>query len=1229
MKIDFLKPLSDFQYSINLEYDLFDNDKVKGFLPTNGSLVIIEDILLSAMTKSSRRARLLTGSYGKGKSHMTLALLALLENRDQKLFDNMLKKAKSFNLDLYNNIKQYLESGKKLFPVVVRTTTTTNDLRANLLNSLQVALDSYNFKDLMPETFFNVAVASIQSWKENYPLTYKAFKESIEVSVETFIKKLESFDRPTYNKFIKIYPSLTSGSSFNPVQGADVISLYNNVIKDLRAYGYNGIFLVYDEFGKFLEGSIDTSTTANDLKLLQELAERSNRSELDEQLHLLLISHKGIDNYVSNLTKEKTDNWKAIEGRFEKISIQNTASEIYELIAQVLKKDKEKYNQFYEINKKYFNNLEKVFSLKDNMSGISKGGAFTNILKSLNEDIVKQCYPLHPYSLLMLPKISELVAQNERSIFTFLAGSDKNTVIDYIKKSKEEFPIIEPDLIYDYFESAFLAQPFGSFIREQWQITSAAIAKLNAYDKPELAIKILKTLALIYIINEFETLPPSKDVIGEIYSSKYLVSDVPIAFNLIKQAELLIELEFKPHVKIRNSSQNNLEQLIEDEISRVSRDFSPKLILQEAMTTEYFYPTEYNDTFEIIRYFRFVFLEYEEFVSIENINRYIDNIESDGVILAILLKDEFEKEKALEKIKYFNQYRLSKNEDNIENRDRIVYILPKFPKLITEKLKKYAAILSLEAKNKADTVLLDELQYIKVDLEQLINAYIDKQYFKSELQESEYYYEGKLQSQVKSRRSFSALLSEICKTVYSKTPKIINENINRNEISSPMAGARLRIITNILDDHPKANLGLTGSQDINVMRSVYVVPEIIKDVDAPKFDLIHCNSDFKNLFEIIEGYLVGSFDKVVNFSILYDRLTHARHGIGLKRGVIPFYLALILRKYKGYIVIIRGKREYPLNAQLLIDINEKPQLYSYRAENLTPQKSKYLNDLEAMFSGYGSFGDTGSNFDNVVRTIQSWYTYLPKFNREASIIYNDDLITIPNSNEHTQFKRQLGYPELNAREFLFEKLPSIFNTSSYEDICKKAKKIKREIENNISNALRFVVQCLDKIFNRKVKSSLRSTLLDYYESLTERTKNNLFDGDAESLMRIFKRKTDNEIQIANDLVKELYGLRINDLKPELIDDIEDKIKTAKDTIDRFNSKFNENTSLLPAMSTITYINENGEEKIIHIDDMMSEDNYATGLLENEIDTLFKEYGDSINKYDKAKLLLKKIKELLD
>ena len=128
-----IKPLEGFQYSVNIAYDIYDDKKIKSYIPSNSSLQIIEDILSSIDNKSTDRARILTGAYGKGKSHLVLCILALLANRNKELFSTLIKKAEESNPILAKNIEGYLNSEKKLLPVIVNANSM--DIKTTLLQS--------------------------------------------------------------------------------------------------------------------------------------------------------------------------------------------------------------------------------------------------------------------------------------------------------------------------------------------------------------------------------------------------------------------------------------------------------------------------------------------------------------------------------------------------------------------------------------------------------------------------------------------------------------------------------------------------------------------------------------------------------------------------------------------------------------------------------------------------------------------------------------------------------------------------------------------------------------------------------------------------------------------------------------------------------------------------------------------------------------------------------------
>ena len=97
---------------------------------------------------------------------------------------------------------------------------------------------------------------------------------------------------------------------FNPFLGFDVVDLYEEAVRGLKSKGYTGIYVIYDEFSKFLEANIKEASVS-DTKMLQDFAEKCNRSG-EAQMHLMLVSHKEIANYIDKLPKHKVDGWRGV-----------------------------------------------------------------------------------------------------------------------------------------------------------------------------------------------------------------------------------------------------------------------------------------------------------------------------------------------------------------------------------------------------------------------------------------------------------------------------------------------------------------------------------------------------------------------------------------------------------------------------------------------------------------------------------------------------------------------------------------------------------------------------------------------------------------------------------------------------------------------------------------------------------------------------------------------------
>ena len=511
---------SGFQYSVNIGFDLNNDDKLKNFIPTKSALTLLEDILLSTTVTSTDRARVLIGAYGKGKSHIVLMILSMLMKKDLGLFQKLLPVLQE-NPRLYRCVQNYYEGENKILPVVITGSNTS--LPQAFLLALQRTLAENEMLDIMPETNYKAAIAVINRWKEEFPSTYAQLQTAIDEPIDIFVDKITDYDTTAYEQFERVYPTLTAGSVFNPFLGFDVTELYENAVRGLRSKGYTGIYVVYDEFSKFLEANI-SEASMSDTKMLQDFAEKCNRSGAN-QLHLMLISHKEISNYIDVLPKQKVDGWRGVSERFTHIHLNNNFTQTYEIIASVIQKSPTLWQNFCTEHSADFIDLSHSFM---------SHAIFNDIAEADRKNHIYDCYPLHPVSTFILPRLSERVAQNERTLFTFLSANGTSTLPSFLSNYTDDaFDVITPDVIYDYFEPLFRKDITSGALHDTYILTENILSKL---DEHSLEAKIVKTLSLIYILEQFERLKPTKGELASIFSINHSPEEINAAIqNLIEE----------------------------------------------------------------------------------------------------------------------------------------------------------------------------------------------------------------------------------------------------------------------------------------------------------------------------------------------------------------------------------------------------------------------------------------------------------------------------------------------------------------------------------------------------------------------------------------------------------------------------------------------------------------------------------------------------------------------
>lgn len=1186
-----------FQYSVNIEYDLGNVEKIKSFIPTVSTFDLIEEIMLSTHISSTDRARILIGAYGKGKSHFVLVVLSLLMSKNIEAFDSLLAKIKEYNFKLYQYIIDYLHSDKKILPIIIQGGNSS--LSQSFLSAMQRTLELSDLADLMPDTHFTAAIEMIDSWEEKYPETYEKLKAELNEPISEFIGRLASYDTKAYRTFEKIYPELTSGSAFNPFVGLNVVDLYVDVTKKLKNKGYDGIYVIYDEFSKFLEADI-TKINSVDIRLLQDFAEKCNRSA-ENQMHIMLISHKDISNYIDKLPKQKVDGWRGVSERFKHVEIKNNFSQIYEIIATVIGQDEEYFKSYFKEHRNKFDDTIETY----------KGQAlFSELDESRLHTVIYNCYPMQAVSTFILPRLSEKVAQNERTLFTFLSSKNKNTLYDFISGVKDDFPVLTPDYIYDYFEQLFKKEVYTSPIYAIWKMTFNIISKLENEHYDELGAKIIKTIALIYITDQFEKLAPTPEVITDIYSnSGYDTMAITKVLSDLKDKQYVIyQFKSNNYLRLTDKFSSKIEQVIDSYKEKLAATLTSKQVLNEFNSCNYIYPTGYNDDNEIIRYFDFSFITDTELFDVTNWDKKIGDSHGVGKVYGIILTSEENRKMVLKTISEIKH-------------TRIVFIVPNNVIDISDDCLEYKAISMLKAENSDDEVLTEELDLRIEDNDKILSNFISM-FLLPEMRASEWYYQGE-KKRVFRKTQISELLSNICNELYTQTPIIKNEMINKDAVSRTIINAINKVIDALLVSELRPNLGLSGSgPDISIMRSVLVNTGILKDIDKiPKLSITGDKSDkYQNVLSVISEFFKDANN--TSFANLYDILTSPDNHIGLKKGVIPIFIAVALNPIKQYVVICKNGKEMDLSSTLLNAVNEKPDDYVVFIENWDKQKEEYIQRLEKIFDDYILFAEKDiNNFSYIVRAMQRWMASLPKYAKEMTCMYKGNRI----DREKIKFINALKKPELNAREFLFDDIANIFNMREFTpvvaDNIEKTKAIFDDAVNVLMSGLaEDIRECFEN--GQPEKATLNSIMLDWYEKLKDSTKTHLYNNGEDKILNLIKDATNDDKAFITRMAKSIVGLRIEDWNDKSISEFISGLKAFKETVESQNDNSTTDSS---DIYTLTFHGQNGTT-ITRSFEKCEYSNRAK-LLYNEVLDAVDSYGQSISENEKRQVLMEIIEKL--
>lgn len=1142
----------NFQSSVNLELDLGKESKIDEYIPTSDICDVLKKYVKTALGLSKDKATTLIGPYGKGKSFLLLILTYLLgKNKETECWENLVKKIDSIDHELFELLQMIREKSINLLPVII------NSSYDNITQAFQIAINDTlrqeSINDIIPNSAYNICINLLDKWMSNETIKDELIKKCLKINkIDMFElrKGLKSFSQEAYTQFESLYNCVNIGLDFNPLASNDVIKTYSDVSSKLNEYGYDGIFIIFDEFSKFLE-----STSANimlDLKVVQDMAELANRSTLKSQIHFCCVAHKSLSLYKPNKKETSSiDSFKTVEGRFKEIRFNRSLEENYQLISSAIIKSKDadkEIKAYLSKNKSFF---DRILNLP----------IFNN--EFLEKNLFYGCFPLNPITIYSIIRISEYVAQNERTLFTFISDTDDDSFNSFLHSSEKG--LFNVDKIYDYFSNVFQKEETNS-IRNIWYRAESILSKLENQNER----KVIKVLSIILMINEFDVLMPTEELIS--LSIELNISETIKIVNSLIERHFLRKNILNNLLSFALSNTKQIDDAIEFYKKTKFKTVNYNEIADQINDKKYILPRKYNEENKIKRFYKIHFLSEENFNSIKSFDFYFENNYCDGLVI-YLLKSNQNELKIQKKIQELNDPRIivkcpSKTIDNA----------------FYQYLLMYACLNEIEKQKELDEIGKSEIELLieetKEDTRSLINDYFETS--------TTYYSCIK-----KSKEPFNVLLSRTMAELFPIKLIINNELINKKNITTQYQKAINHVIDWILDGMGEFNYSNTSPE-----RSIRV--SIIDDNCTPEsISALY----FRNIIDDLKNKIISNCGKKISVIELISYLSKPPYGI--RTGVLPVILAKAISEISDNIVLYFQSKEIELESSNLVKAitNEKYQLSFSKGSN---DQRIFLDKMVNLFA-IKSENSFRKDVFILANAINKFFIGLPQVIR----LSNDNNNFLNLDTKFIKYKSIFLTYNINPYETIFETPKKIFDSNDYNIIFCEIEKIKTNVKKLIIPFKNHLVVELKNIFNFSESSSLKSEFDDFIShNIKSGTKPILESTQKEILNTITINLTYDDLDCIDKLSKACVGQYIEDWNSNKTKELLEQLKLFKEAIENsHDAQYIQND--------LTNLISNN----INLSNMAN-------LLKNNVESILDEFSESVSTSEKIAVLEKILKDLL-
>lgn len=613
------------------------------------------------------------------------------------------------------------------------------------------------------------------------------------------------------------------------------------------------LLIAIDEFGKVLEHAAKYNPE-DELYFFQKFTEIINAPT--RNILLLTTLHQNFSAYAGKLNQTQKNEWTKVKGRFQEVVFAEPIEQLLFLAAEHISTELR-----YKVTDDGFN---KIYRLAVDRKYISSDFLF---------DTACKLYPMDTFAAYAITRAIQRYGQNERSLFSFLNAKGANSINTFKPSANITYNLAD---VYDY-----VTNSFHSYLNDAntdstgWSAIRMSIERVEGSDwkSPQDmldAIKVVKAIGMINLFGNAGFTMTQTDM-AEYAGLALGVGFASSILHELTRLKIIRYAEYKKRLILFEGTDIN----IEEEVTNAG------LVVPKPVNFVDDLRVYFNNRVSPVKayYYHRGTPRYFEYELRESPELTIPTGDKDGFVQMIFSTSD---KKYNELVMFSKECEYAIIFAYFNNTEDIVSHL--------YNIQKYRYIIEKVLVDKIDRVALKELGNLIEYEKTLLNKALSESMF-SYSDDVVWLYKGN-EYKVNSQRDFNRLLSAVCDDVYSKTPIINNELINKHKLSSNISGAKAKYLQTLLDNSDKNDLGFEEDK-FPPEKTIYY--SLLKNtglhvngefMDKPS------NNDIDTLWDVCEEFLKSTMERPRKLSELVKILTTQPYKI--KDGVLEFWLPTYL-----------------------------------------------------------------------------------------------------------------------------------------------------------------------------------------------------------------------------------------------------------------------------------------------------------------------------------------------